>query len=223
MLRTFLCGIVLLSSSGLWAQWGIGAAAGYSHNEHWYRSNVGVGIVVERAFANEPWRMRATGFLHAPADGRHAGTFNGDPQPTSFLLGNGASTTDRYWSAATDVEADLRGFTLPGTGIRSYVLVGLGFRHEHYAYRSRFPDASTGRIEESEGTLLRDRFAHRIGFGLRYGTRPSEVFLELVCDAISFTAEGKEQGHMDLFEELGGRFGFIHALNLRPGSHATQL
>ncbi|QQR85483.1 MAG: hypothetical protein IPJ76_12795 [Flavobacteriales bacterium] len=83
--RTLLFLLPFATTSG--AQTGIGALVGYSRNDHWFRSNVGLGACAEHAFRNERLAIRAALFAHLPVQGRHEGAFNGDPQPVSFASG----------------------------------------------------------------------------------------------------------------------------------------
>lgn len=164
--------------------------------------------------------MRASLFAHVPVHGRHEGAFTGDPQPVSFASGSDAYTYDRYWSAAVDVEPLFRIGTIGTSGLQLHGVAGFGYRHEHYDFETRTSDPNTGAPIERSGRLLRDRWAHRAGLELRYGWQPSQVFLGLLCDPLTYATGSSKGTPLAWFQEYGLRFGFVHTIHRNRADHA---
>lgn len=204
------------------AQTGIGALVGYSRNDHWFRSNVGLGACVEHAFRNERLAIRTALFAHLPVHGRHEGAFNGDPQPVSFASGADSYTYDRYWSAAVDLEPLFRLCTIGASGLQLWGTAGIGYRHERYDFETRTSDPATGAPIERSGRSLRDRWAHRAGLELRYGWRPSQVFLGILCDPLTLLPDVPKGTPLAWFQEYGLRFGFVHTILHNKKDHGPS-
>lgn len=211
--------LLLLLATTTVAQTGLGALVGYSRNDHWFRSNVGLGACAEHAFRHDRWSLRAALFAHVPMHGRHEGVFNGDPQPVSFASGADSYTYDRYWSAALDLEPLFRISSSGASGLHLHGLAGFGYRYEQYDFETRTSDPTTGAPIERSGRVLRDRWAHRAGLELRYGLRPSEVFLGLLCDPFTYVIGSRPGNALAWFQEYGLRFGFIHTIHHNKSDH----
>lgn len=140
----------------------------------------------------------------------------------SFASGTDAYTYDRYWSAALDVEPLFRIGTFGASGLELHGVAGLGYRHEDYTFETRTSDPNTGAPIERTGRLLRDRWAHRAGLELRYGWRPSQVFLGLLCDPLTYVTGSPKGTPLAWFQEYGLRFGFVHTINNNRKTHAPE-